>query len=264
MKIEQLAVTLYTLRDYVKTADELALTLKRVRQIGYRAVQISGVGEIEAQKIRSLADNAGLVICATHEPAASILNEPEAVARRLETLGCKYTAYPFPSEVDLSSKKAVTDWIASLDASGQVLRRYGKTLTYHNHAVEFMRCDGKLLLDMIYDLTNADSLQGEIDTYWVQYGGGDPAKWCNRLKNRLPLLHIKDYGVSLDNEPVFKEIGYGNLNWKEIIFEAEKSGCQWYIVEQDTCEGDPFDCITRSFNYIKGNIPKGYDNSWHG
>ena len=254
MKIEQLAATLYTLRDHVRTADDLASTLKRLRLIGYGAVQISGVSGIDAQTIRSLADNEGLVICATHEPAASILKEPEAVAGRLETLGCKYTAYPFPSEVDLSSQKAVMDWIASLDRAGRVLHRFGKTLTYHNHALEFTRYDGKLLLDMIYDLTNPAALQGEIDTYWVQYGGGDPAKWCARLKNRLPLLHMKDYGIGSDNEPVFKEIGYGNLNWREIIRQAEQSGCQWYIVEQDTCQGDPFDCITRSFHYIRENI----------
>ncbi len=77
----------------------------------------------------------------------------------------------------------------------------------------------------------------------------------NRLaKGRLPLLHMKDYMVNDENAPQFAEIGVGNLPWPQIIAAAEESGCEWFIVEQDTCPGDPFDSLQISFDYIRANL----------
>ena len=35
---------------------------------------------------------------------------------------------------------------------------------------------------------------------------------------------------------------------------AEESGCRWFIVEQDTCPGDPFDSVARSFDDISAHL----------
>lgn len=254
MKIDQVAVQLYTLRDFCQTAADFAASMKKVRAIGYRAVQISGVGPIPAEEIRSITEGEGLTICATHEGALAILNETGKVVERLQALGTKYTAYPYPAEVDFNNPAHVENLIAKLDTAGAALRQAGQVLCYHNHAHEFFRIGGKPLLETIYDRTNPQNLQGEIDTYWVQAGGGNPVAWCERLKNRLPLLHLKDYAVDPTGKPHFAEIGNGTLDFKAIIAAAEASGCEWFIVEQDSCEGDPFDSIKTSFNYIKANL----------
>ena len=130
----------------------------------------------------------------------------------------------------------------------------GKVLTYHNHAVELELLDGVPILEMIYGGTSPDLVQGEIDTYWVHAGGSSPQAWCARLRDRLPLLHIKDYALGEDGEPRFAEIGNGILDFRTIIATAEASGCQWFIVEQDKCPGDPFDSLEMSFRYIRDNL----------
>src|SRR5690606_35784856 len=113
---------------------------------------------------------------------------------------------------------------------------------------------GKPLLDYIYAQTDPKNLVGEIDTYWIHYGGGDVVDWCRKLRGRLPFIHLKDYKFTLENKPTFCEIGNGTLPFNRIIEEAEKSGCEWFIVEQDTTPGDPFDSIKQSFDYIKANL----------
>jgi sugar phosphate isomerase/epimerase len=65
---------------------------------------------------------------------------------------------------------------------------------------------------------------------------------------------MKDYMVTNESKPTFAEIGNGNLDWKNIVPAAAASGCKWYIVEQDTCAGDPFDSLKMSFDYIKANL----------
>jgi sugar phosphate isomerase/epimerase len=121
--------------------------------------------------------------------------------------------------------------------------------------MELRKFDKKTMLDLFFDHTNKQNLQATIDTYWIQAGGGDPAEWCRKLKRRLPIIHMKDYGVSRDNRTgTMMEIGNGNLNWPAIIQAAEKSGCEWFIVEQDICPGDPFESIKISYDYIKANL----------
>jgi len=254
VKIENIALQLYTLRDFIRTPGDIADTLKKVARIGYRAVQVSGMGPIEESELVAICQGEGLTICATHEPGDVILKTPEKVVERLSRLGCKYTAYPYPAGIDFSDESSVKGLIAGLDKSGAVLADAGQTLMYHNHAHEFIRSGGRTILERIYAETNPRSLAGEPDTYWVQYGGGNPAAWIEKLSGRVPVLHCKDYVVQPPDSPRYAEVGYGNLDWSAIIAAAEKAGTEWFVVEQDTCPGDPFESIRLSFDYLSNTF----------
>ena len=254
MKINQVAAQLYTLREHIKTPPDIAAAMKRVRKIGYQAVQVSGMGPIPEAELAKILKGEGLVCCATHEPGDRILKEPAAIVERLQKLDCRYTAYPYPGGIKMDQVTEVMALAAKLNASGKALNEAGCVLTYHNHHLEFRRVGDRTALDIIYGETNPRYLQAELDTYWVQYGGGDPVAWCERMKGRLPLLHLKEYGLNAENQPTFFEIGRGTLDWKRIIAAAGKSGCEWFIVEQDTCPGDPFESLKISFDYIKEKL----------
>jgi sugar phosphate isomerase/epimerase len=254
MKLSQVALQLYTLRAHCKTPADIRSTLQRVKSMGYPAVQASGLGPIEPAELRAMLDDEGLVLCATHEDSTLIRQQPEKVVEKLQQLGCKYTAYPFPRDIDWSKPGDVDSLITDLNRAGAMLREAGQVLTYHNHAIELIPWQGATALDYIYGQTNPRHLQAEIDTYWIQYGGGDPVAWCRKLKGRLPLLHLKDYTITTENKPSFASIGAGNLNWPAIIAAAEESGCEWFIVEQDTTPGDPFDAVAQSLEYIRANL----------
>lgn len=253
MKSHQIAAQLYTCRDLIKTPAGLTSTLRRLRDIGYTAAQASATGHIPVGELRSIFNDEGMTCCATHEPSTQIRREPEAVIAHLRSLGCAITAYPHPDEPGLMSDPArLAHLIEDLEASAKLMAAEGITLTYHNHAIEFVQIGGVTALDRIY--SGAPHLQGELDTYWVQYGGGDPVAWCRKLAGRLPVLHLKDYAYTPADKPAFAEIGSGNLDFKSIIAAAEASGCKWFIVEQDTTPGDPVDSLKMSFDYLSANI----------
>jgi sugar phosphate isomerase/epimerase len=246
----KIALQLWTLREHLQTADDVARTFERVREIGYEHVQLSGLAPLPPGQIRSLSQAAGLNICATHEDAREIVEEPRKVADRLGELGCRLTAYPRP-HVPLGTLEQVFALADALTRAGEVLRSRGQLLTYHNHALEFRKLSGKAILDWIYERTDPVMVHGELDTYWVQAGGGDPAGYCARLSGRLPLLHLKDYAVSDQNEPMMAALGEGNLNFPTILREADAAGCEWFIVEQDGACADPFESIAVSLRYLK-------------
>ena len=254
MKISQVAAQFYTLRDYCQTSDSLAKTAKRVREIGYEAVQISGIGPIPDDEVLTIMQGEGLEICATHEPSHEVLDEPHKVVERLQRLDCKLTAYPYPADIDFTNREHVETLVHKLDSSGAVLREAGMKLGYHNHGIEFIQFEGAPVLEYIYANTSQENLVGEIDTYWIHYGGGDVVEWVKKLRGRQPFIHLKDYGFTRENAPTWCEIGAGTLPFDRIISEAEAGGCEWFIVEQDTCPGDPIDSLRQSFDHIKANL----------
>src|SRR5450432_1250277 len=251
-----IALQCYTIRDHCKTAKDFAVSARRVKKIGYDTVQISGLGPIPPAEIRSICEGERLAICATHESGKSIIETPEAVVEQLAALGCKHTAYPYP-HAPLKTLDDVKRLAGELTRSGTVLREAGMTLSYHNHQIELRKLDGKTILDWIYDLTAPEVLKAEIDTYWVQFGGGDPAGWLNKLKGRIPLLHLKDYAVNDDNQPVFAALGDGNLDFPSILSAARAGGCEWYIVEQDAGFTDAFVAIETSLRFLESPAAGG-------
>jgi sugar phosphate isomerase/epimerase len=254
MKLTQVAAQLYTVRDFCQTAAGLAGAARKIRAIGYEAAQLSGHGPIPEEEIARIMAGEGLAICATHEPAMVILDQPEKAIESLQILGCRLTAYPYPQGIDFADADSVTTLVRKLDAAGARFRAAGLTLGYHNHDIEFWKFRGAPALDYIYAHTDPCNLVGELDTYWVHYGGGDCVDWCRKLRGRLPFIHLKDYAITRERRPVYCEIGAGTLPFPQIIREAELSGCQWFIVEQDTCPRDPFESLKISFDYIRANL----------
>ena len=77
----------------------------------------------------------------------------------------------------------------------------------------------------------------------------NPIDWIKKFPGRQILLHLKDYGI-INNERVMRPIGCGNLDWDGIFAAAEAAGVQYYIVEQDVCQKDPFDSLADSYKFI--------------
>ncbi|HEY9593051.1 MAG TPA: sugar phosphate isomerase/epimerase [Spirochaetia bacterium] len=256
MKLSRLAVQLYSLRSRLATPAEARVALGRVRKIGYRGVEVAGLGDISVSELRAMLDDTGLLCCSTHEPGDRILGQPGQVAERLHALGCTATAYPFPRDVPLSTLRDVRRFAAGLDRAGKILRAAGIELSYHHHDVELVRVGGKTILEWLMELTDPENLRLELDTYWAQAGGFDPAEMCRRYRGRIPLLHLKDYGVAGLRTPVFEEIGQGNLSWPGIVKAADAAKTRWFIVEQDDNfdRGDPFRSIAQSFAYIEEHL----------
>lgn len=256
MKLSQTALQLFTVRRHCQTAADLAVTARKIREIGYPAVQLSGVGPISDDEILAIFRGEGLAICATHEPGPTILDEPEVAIDRLQRLGVSLTAYPWPGDLDFSDPSQVDMLLRKLSRAAEKFRAAGLRLGYHNHAFEFHRPvpGGPNILERIYAEIPSELLVAELDTFWIQRGGGDVVDWVRRMRGRQPFIHLKDYKVNARGESGVAEIGAGNLPFDRIIAEAEAGGCEWFIVEQDSCPGDPFDSIRQSLEYIRARF----------
>jgi sugar phosphate isomerase/epimerase len=254
MKLDQVGFQLYTCRDLLQNSASIANTFKRLRKIGYTTVELCGVGAVSAEELFRILQGEGVKAISSHESSGDLLACPEKAIERLNIFQCSAAAYPFPGEIDFNSREAVETMIAGLQRAGEALGKAGKTLAYHNHNLEFRKLGGKVILDLIYDGTSKNALKAELDTFWVQRGGGSVVEWVEKLRGRMEVIHLKDYATNEKNEAQICEIGAGNINFKPVVASAEAGGCQWFVVEQDTCPGDPVDSLAQSFHYIQENL----------
>ncbi len=245
-----IAAQMYTLREFLKTPDDIAKTLAKVKAIGYEAVQISGFGPCDPAEIAKMLKGEGVACVSTHTSLERLVEELDGFIEEHRLWDCGHTAIAsMPSE--FHNPDGIPAFAAKADDLGAKLAEAGITLAYHNHNFEFAKTGGKTWLEIIYDNADPKNLQAELDTYWVQAGGGDPAEWIRKYTGRLSVLHIKDMIIADGNQQRFAEIGEGNLNWPAILAAANDAGVEWYCVEQDDCyDRDPFDSLKISLENL--------------
>ena len=245
-----IAVQMYTLREFLKTPDDIAETLAKVRAIGYEAVQISGFGPCDPAEVAKMLESEGLICASSQTSLQRLEEELDGFIEEHHLWGCKHTAITSMPE-EFRNPDGIPAFAAKADEIGAKLAEAGITLAYHNHNFEFAKAGGKTWLEIIYDNTDPKNLQAELDTYWVQSGGGDPAELIRKYAGRLSVLHIKDMIIASGAQQRFAEIGEGNLNWPAILAAAKDAGVEWYCVEQDDCyDRDPFESLKISLDNL--------------
>lgn len=254
MKLSQVAAQLYTVRDYLSDSASFARSIERLKEIGYQAVELIPSDKISDKEIAAICRDAGVTIASAHVPGRTLLEEPKKIVEKLQTVGSKLGVYAFPGGIDLSSSAQVNRLAEQLQNAAAVFAGHDLILAYHNHAMEFSRLDGELVFEVLGKV--APTMSFELDTYWAQYGGVSPQRWIQRLGSKLVGLHMKDYGVPAkhDDPPFMAEVGYGNLDFPVLVTEAEKAGCQLFVVEQDFTSRNPFDSLELSFRYVKEKL----------
>ena len=242
---------LYTCRDYCQTTEGVRETLETVAKIGYTKVQVSGFGPVDQKEVIRMLDDNGLTVVSTHENWERLMEDLDAVIAEYQAYDCTHVAIGgiFGGYEGLDGVKRFGEHLAPI---AEKLATVGMDFSYHNHNHEFAKHDGKLWLEALYEWTPADILKAEIDTYWVQAGGADPALWVEKMAGRQPLLHLKDMAVTPEREQRFAEIGEGNLNWARILETAARSGVEYYLVEQDNCyDRTPYESLAISYRNLK-------------
>lgn len=257
-------VQLYTVRDAMAKDPKAALA--KVAAVGFNSVE--GATYTGTQKYygmapkdfkQTLKDN-GLIMPSGHfmlgegMPAAkgTIVNEWQKAVDDAAEVGLKYMVCAYLLDSERGTLSHYKETAEKLNKAGEICKKAGIQLCYHNHDFEFKQEDGKYPYEMLLNNTDADLVKMEMDIYWIYRAKQDPIAMFNQNPKRFPLWHVKD----MDNTPkqMFTEVGNGVIPFKKIFDNAKKAGLEYFFNEQDVCPGDPFDSITKSYSYIKQNL----------
>lgn len=264
---QKIGLQLYTVRDYM--AKDPAATLAKVAELGYTSVEgatYTGVQNfygMNPSTFSALLKKNGLIMPSSHyrlgeelvegsPQKGTLLNDwgravDDAAAVGIKYMVCAYLSAPERGNLDHYKKIA-----ADFNTAGEICKKSGIQLCYHNHDFEFEKQDGKFPYEILLNDTDKDLVKMEMDLYWVTKANQDPIALFNEHPGRFPLWHVKD----LDKTPErnFTEVGNGVIDFKNIFKHADKAGMKYFFVEQDKTPGDPYDSIKQSISYIKKNL----------
>ena len=238
---------LYTLRESLKTRADIKATLKEVAALGYEAVQVSAVGPIDPAELKTICDGEGLKIVATHVAYDGIRDDPQQVIDQHGLWACPHVAIgSMPAE----HRQDMARFAREASVAARPLIDAGLTFSYHNHSFEMERFDGRTGMQILAEESDPEVFSFEVDTYWIQHGGGNPVSCLRWLKGRMHIVHLKDLAMK-GSEQLFAEVGEGNLEWPEILKACDEAQIAWYLIEQDVCQREPMESLGISLRNLR-------------
>jgi len=244
---KRIGAQLYTLRDTCKTAEALDSTFAKLNKIGYKTVQVSGIGPIPAKTVKEIADKYSLEIVCTHRGFDDLVNHTEQVIEDHRIMNCKIAGIgSMPKEYWTKPE----EFIKIMNPVAKKLKEAGLQFAYHNHAFEFMKNDGKYVMDSLIENTAPEDFKFIVDTYWLAVAGQNPAEVIRKLGDRVAAVHFKDLAMD-GNTAIMTEVLEGNLDWDDIFEACEESGAKYALVEQDICQREPIESMEISYNNLK-------------
>lgn len=240
-----IAVQLYTVRDLLP--GDFSGTVTRIAQIGYAGVETGGFQGISTQEAARLFAGLGLKVPSIH--AALPLGDQEKPTVELaQALGTRrvVTSTPRDAFASAATVKALCD---TWNQAQQVAARHGLELHLHNHWWEFTPVGERNGLDLLLEYLDP-KIGIQVDTYWAQTGGYDPAAAVKKVGSRAPLLHIKDGPCDKPESPMVAA-GQGKVDFPAVM-QAAGNHTEWLIVELDRCATDMMTAVEQSYQYLAG------------
>jgi len=266
-------VQIYTVRERLKT--DAAATFKAIADIGYKELEMLSDGLAESAR---LAKAVGLAPVSLHIPSPLVTGDwapwapalggrtppasytLEAAAAEARALGIKYLVVSYLMPAERSKPGFFDSFPDALNKAGEVVRKAGLQLCYHNHGFEFEKgSDGRPVLDAMMARLDPSLVKLELDVFWVSITGADPVALLQKYSGRVALMHLKDKAAGTPVETneghvapaTFKEVGSGSLDFKAILKAADAAGVEHFFVEQDQTPGDPVASLKKSFAYLQ-------------
>lgn len=265
------AYQVYSARE--EAQKDLLGVLKSLKEMGYDGVEFAGFYGHTAEEVKAMLDETGLKAISSHVALSLIEEDMFGTIAYHKTIGCEYIAIPFLDEATRPGSAGFAKVIKTIYTFGDLCKKAGIQLLYHNHDFEFVTLSDQFGLDFLYSAVPCCLLATELDTCWVKYAGQDPAAYIRKYAGRCPVVHLKDYvGVKSDRNPYallgengkddgtaakdvpfeFRPVGYGCQSFPEIIAAAEESGTKWVVVEQDLSLTRPaLEAARMSVEYVK-------------
>lgn len=241
-----LGIQLHTVKEAAE--QDYAGTLARVAAIGYKGVETANLYGQDPADVRRMVEDLGMTVIAPHIGPA-IPYSPAELVDMAGALGTDTIVCAVWEQAQWETMADVQRIAAAMQEAAGQLSPHGIRLAYHNHRFEMPIIEGKTALEHFYAL--APDVPAEIDIYWASnYGRIDVPPLVRNLADRTILLHLKDGSMLESDGKMLTAIGSGKLDIPPIVAAADPDVLEWNIVEIDRTEGDIWDAVRDSYEYI--------------
>ena len=229
---------LYSVRDF--TQKDLAYTLKKVAEIGYKYVEFAGFFGHSAEEVKAMLNEYGLVVSGTHSSLKELDEDFATTVKYHHAIG--NTNYIIPG-APWGTAAELNDTIEKLNKYKPLLAAEGITLAYHNHDGEFLPNKDGLIAHA--EMEKRSDIDFEIDTYWAYAAGNDPIEVITRLQDGVDVIHLKDGDMNKEGFP----LGEGTCPVAAVREKAIELGMTM-VVESENLKPDGISEVAQCFKYL--------------
>ena len=267
-------IQVYGLRDLLEnTPENFKDVMQKVKDLGYDGVELAGLYGLEPEFVKKTLEEVGLTPLSAHVAFDEMMNDIDKVIADYSVIGVKYLVMPYMAEeYRPANPEGFKKFLPLLNEVGEKIHKAGMTFLYHNHDFEFVKLEnGKWGYDEMFDSIPAENLQSELDTCWCDVATGEAPEFVKKYKERIPVVHLKDYIkkgevknmyklIGIEEEESegdtgyfgFRPVGFGQIIWEPVLDAAIEANANWVIVEQDEhYELEPLECARRSREYLR-------------
>jgi len=230
-KLKNYGIQLWSVKNAL--AKDPKDVLKQIASFGYTQIESFEGGKgifwgMTAAEFKKYMDDLGMKIISSH---CNIDKDFEKKAADAASIGMKYLICPYkgPRKSIDDFKKIAEDF----NAKGDICKKNGIRFAYHNHDYSFVTVDGQIPQDVMLANTNPDTVDFEMDIYWVVTAGADPVAYAEKYKNRFRLCHVKDRIKNTTEKDASCTLGTGSIDYPPMLKKLKSNGMEYFIVEQE-------------------------------
>ncbi|MDR2036322.1 MAG: sugar phosphate isomerase/epimerase [Bacteroidales bacterium] len=235
--------------DWIKNHSKEAL--EEIARLGFKDPEFGGYFGMDVTGLKKILKQTGLraLIGPTSMHAMGNTEQLRKDIADCQELGKKFIVCYWPWTDD-GRNKTLDDWknvADQLNKGGEVCKKEGLRLLYHNHDIEFRPVQGEIPFDTLLPNLDPKLVNIELDLYWIVKGGQSAVDYIRKYPGRYPVFHVKDMDKT-DNMG-FACVGDGRIDFPEIFRHNKIAGAKHFIVEHDHPE-NPEMCIRTAANYL--------------
>lgn len=244
----RVGLELYSVRNAMKADPER--TLAAVRAIGYDDVELlwswNNFGRTPEQ-VRATLKHEGLKAPSAHIAPEALLKDWEASLATAKLLGHQYLIVPSLPEAANTSIDEWRRWADRFNAAGDLARRAGIWLAFHNEPEHMKPVQGEVPYDLFIERTDPSRVRLQLDFGNMEMGGGSPLRYLREHRDRYWSFHVKDV---VEDGTRDTELGRGRMNLRALLAtipDVQKKPC---YVEQEKM-ADELASVRMDYEYLK-------------
>lgn len=240
----ELGIQVSSLKPLLNTPEQVDQVFARMAQMGCRWVQLQWIDPaVSSEDIAAPLNRHGLRSVSVQDFYTSIREILEYYVNLNQRTGGRWLCVSRIPE-EYKSPQGLAAFALELNALNEKISPLGQQVCFHPVSADFQAVPGLDAVEVL--LEKLPWMPLCLDLYHLNRCCGDMPGYIRRHAGRICMVHFKD---SRDGHLV--PAGQGDTPWEGVAQACRDAGVEYAFVEQETWDGDPFQCLQEALDWLK-------------
>lgn len=240
----ELGIQVSSLKPLLKTPEQVDQVFARMAQMGCRWVQLQWIDPaVSPEDIAAALNRHGLRSVSVQDFYTSIRETLEYYVNLNQRTGGRWLCVSRIPE-EYKSPQGLAAFAREMEALNEKISPLGQQVCFHPVTADFQAVPGLDAVEFL--LEKLPWMPLCLDLYHLNRCCGDMPGYIRRHAGRICMVHFKD---SRDGRLV--PAGQGDTPWEGVAQACRDAGVEYAFVEQETWDGDPFQCLQEALGWLK-------------